>query len=400
MLLFKYVGPESAEKVLQCASKLSIRFGLPKSYNDPYELFLEPDQPLESEDERAFYSHFLGSVAEAPVACFSKRPDSVVMWAHYGREGAGICLAFDEDALLDQFPYAFVGDIAYSEGPAKISADLIKFAYTTAKRRHTLRLLEIGHRAAYFIKRTDWQYEAERRIVVTPDAVENRSGILLGNVDPAALRYIILGPKAGPEVEKLCRDRAKSWGVPLIQLRIGARTYAPFFTGPDMPAGVWFGSGFDKAAAVCKDCGEPASLTESGKCQWCDIDEGVKEDASRHSLLSLTLANGIDKGIPLAFDGLVPRGSLTIAWKGPLHYKSGEEIRVGDRVFSHGKPAEVEAVSRNPYDPNPEVAFHVSRYGPGVVISASAVPRCTFIREEQLVEDTALVFVSRATKQV
>jgi hypothetical protein len=310
MLLFKYVSPDATAKVFERASELSIRFGLPKTYNDPYELFLEPDPPLEDEEQRAFYNYFLGEVVEAPVACFSKRPDSVVMWAHYGREGAGICLAFDEDALVDQFPIAYVGDITYSDGPAKVSSGIVEHAFTTGKGRHTLRLLEIGHRAAYFMKRSDWQYEAERRVVVTPDALEDRTGVLLGKVSPEALRYIILEPKADPAVKKLCQERSREWGVPLIELRIGSRTFAPFFTGADMPAGTWSGADFEKVADVCGECGEPANLSESGKCQWCDIAKEAKDSAPRRSALTMYLSLGIRKGIPLVFDGMEPRGHL------------------------------------------------------------------------------------------
>jgi hypothetical protein len=310
MLLFKYVSPDAAAKVFERADELSIRFGLPKTYNDPYELFLEPDPPLQDEEQRAFYNYFLGKVVEAPVACFSKRPDSVVMWAHYGREGAGICLAFDEDALVEQFPIAYVGDIEYSDGPGKVPSWVVEHAFTTGKGRHTLRLLEIGHRAAYFMKRTDWQYEAERRVVVLPDAVEDHTGLLLGKVSPEALRYIILGPKADFAVKELCQARAREWGIPLIELRIGSRTFAPFFTGPGMPAVTWSNSDFAKVADVCGECGEPANLSESGKCQWCDITKEIKESAPGRSSLTISLNLGIRKGIPLAFDGMEPRGRL------------------------------------------------------------------------------------------
>src|ERR1700733_13230580 len=190
MLLFKYVSPDAAPRVFESADELLIRFGLPSTYNDPYELFLEPDRPLESEEQRAFYDYFVRKVVEAPVACFSRRPDSVVMWAHYARETTGICLAFDEDALVNQLPVAWVSDIEYADGPATIEAEIINYAYVTGKRRHTFRLLAIAHRAAYFRKRIDWQYEAERRIVVPPDAVEDHNGVLLGKVKPEALRYI------------------------------------------------------------------------------------------------------------------------------------------------------------------------------------------------------------------
>ncbi len=326
MLLFKYVSPDSVSKVFENANELSVRFGFPKSYNDPYELFLERDPPLENEEQRAFYSYFLGNVVEAPVACFSKRPDSVVMWAHYGREGAGICLAFEEDSFVNQFPLAYVGDITYSSGPAKVPSGIISYAFTTAKRRHTLRLLEIGHRAAYFMKRDDWQYEAERRVVVSPDAVEDRKGILVGKISPKVLRCIILGQKVDPAVRVLCQERAENWRVPIIELRIGSRTFVPFFTGAGTPAVTWSGVDFENVADVCEQCGEPANLSESGKCEWCDIDEEAKQSAGGRSLLSISLYHGIDKGIPLAFDGMEPKGRLVVVSKRQSSGDTVEEL--------------------------------------------------------------------------
>jgi hypothetical protein len=46
----------------------------------------------------------------------------------------------------------------------------------------------------------------------------------------------------------------------------------------------------------------------SDRCEWCDISPDLRVSAPRRSLLTLTLAYGIDEGIPLAFDGLSPRG--------------------------------------------------------------------------------------------
>jgi hypothetical protein len=98
--------------------------------------------------------------------------------------------------------------------------------------------------------------------------------------------------------------------VPLIELRIGSRSFTPFFTAQDMPAVIWSGADFEKAARVCAECEEPAELLESSKCQWCDISEEAKDSAPRRSLLTLSLSEGIDKGIPLEFDGMEPRGHL------------------------------------------------------------------------------------------
>ena len=46
-----------------------------------------------------------------------------------------------------------------------------------------------------------------------------------------------------------------------------------------------------------------------------------------------------------------------------LRYRSGEEIKKGDRVLFHGNPAEIELVSTDPNDP--EQAWHVSEFGGG-----------------------------------
>lgn len=310
MLLFKYVGPDSVSKVFECDGEVAIRFGLPKTYNDPYELFLEPDPPLENEDERAFYDYFLGRVLEAPVTCFSRRPDSVVMWAHYGREGAGICLGFDEETLVDQFPIVYVGDVEYADEPATIDSELVTYVSTTGKRRHTLRLLEIAHRAAYFRKRTDWRYENERRMVVPSDAVEDRGGVLIGRVAPSALRYIILGPNVNDAVLQTCEACNQQHGVPLLRIRIGARTYTPFFTGASSTVATWSGDDFLAAGEVCRHCGEPANVLEDGSCRWCDISEEARLSAPHRSLLAISLHLGVDEGLPFVFDGMEPRGRL------------------------------------------------------------------------------------------
>jgi hypothetical protein len=310
MLLFKYVSPDATPKVFEGADEILVRFGLPHAYNDPYELFLQPDRTITSEEERAFYDYFLGKVVEAPVACFSRRPDSVVMWAHYGRDGGGVCLALDEDAFIAQLPVAFVGDIDYTDGPATIDSGYIRHAFMTGKRRHTFFLLAHAHRAAYFRKRIDWQYEAERRVVVIPDAVEDRNGVLLCRVKPEALRYIILGPRTTPTLKELCAASAQRWNVPLLELRIGARTFTPFFTHADTTPSVWTGEDFEAVQAVCGTCGEPANLSDAGLCEWCSISEKARIEGPRRSMLTATLAMGIDEGIPLMFQGMEPRGHL------------------------------------------------------------------------------------------
>lgn len=78
-----------------------------------------------------------------------------------------------------------------------------------------------------------------------------------------------------------------------------------------------------------------------------------------------------------------------------LRYRSGEEIRKGDRVRFHGNPAEIEKVSCDPEDPDPDVAWHLKEFGGGVLILDPLVSGRTFIPSDQLDEDEDLEFVSR-----
>ena len=78
-----------------------------------------------------------------------------------------------------------------------------------------------------------------------------------------------------------------------------------------------------------------------------------------------------------------------------LKYRSGEEIKKGDRVLFHGNLAEVQLVSCDPNDPDPEVVWHIKEYGGGVLISDPIVSGCTFIPKDQLEEYEDLEFVSR-----
>jgi hypothetical protein len=65
-----------------------------------------------------------------------------------------------------------------------------------------------------------------------------------------------------------------------------------------------------------------------------------------------------------------------------LKYRSGEEIRKGDRVLFHGNPAEVELVAVDPNEP--EHAWHVQERGGGVMILDHMVSGRTFIATDQL----------------
>jgi hypothetical protein len=78
----------------------------------------------------------------------------------------------------------------------------------------------------------------------------------------------------------------------------------------------------------------------------------------------------------------------------PLKYRSGDEIKKGDRVLFHGNEAKIELVARDPDDP--EESWYVSEYGGGVMVSDPLVSGRTFIQAGSLAEYEDLVYVSRA----
>lgn len=315
IVIFKYLGPQGAAKALEQGDSVSLRFGLPRAYNDPYELFLQPSRSLVTEELRAFYEFFFGRVVQAPVSCFSLRPECVPMWAHYAREGAGVVLGFDEDALAEHFALAYFADVEYSDVPASIDAGMIDWAFTTGKRRHAIQLLASAHRAAFFRKRLEWQYERERRLVVATNEVSDVGGLLLAAVSPTALRFLILGPSSEPQMRERCEWFSAKYGVPLLEFVVGRRSYEPIFREAGGAVRRWNGAEFEQVRSACTACSEPAEdLDGAGRCVWCRIDDEVRQRAAKRSMLAATLYFGLDRGLPLEFDGLSPKGRDAATW--------------------------------------------------------------------------------------
>ena len=76
----------------------------------------------------------------------------------------------------------------------------------------------------------------------------------------------------------------------------------------------------------------------------------------------------------------------------PFTYRSGKEIKRGDRVLFHGEPGEIEFVA-NPLVRDPETEWHVKEFGGGVGIIEPKHFGRAFLSEPGTYED--LIFVSR-----
>ncbi len=77
-----------------------------------------------------------------------------------------------------------------------------------------------------------------------------------------------------------------------------------------------------------------------------------------------------------------------------LRYQSGEDIRKGDCVLFHLRPAEIELVACAPDDP--ATTWYAEEFGGGVLIREPNDPNLTFVSADQLPEYQDLEFVSRA----
>jgi len=77
-----------------------------------------------------------------------------------------------------------------------------------------------------------------------------------------------------------------------------------------------------------------------------------------------------------------------------LKYRTGEEIKKGDRVRYNRNPATIELAATTPGDE--ETDWYVQEYGGGVMILEPAVFGRVFIGADGIDEDEDLEFVSRA----
>lgn len=76
----------------------------------------------------------------------------------------------------------------------------------------------------------------------------------------------------------------------------------------------------------------------------------------------------------------------------PLVYRSGEEIRPGDRVLFHGEPAQIEFVLDGEHNPDD---WPAEDYGRGVMVAEPKVFGHAFLPEDTLATSEDLEFVSR-----
>jgi len=279
------MGTRVAGMALSESGLCSFCCSLPKEFNDPYELFMTIDYKQEAE-LLAFYRDAIGKLPQLPTTCFSKAPDVVPMWAHYGHDHRGVVLEVDEAMLNDAIPELIFGDIDYLEEPSAKILGLLHRAHGTCKPRHTYFLQGGVFSAAYFTKHTCWSYENERRVIAKKSIVTEREGLTLLVVPASCVTAIISGCRTSPDDLISNRELAANVGCNHYEMRIGRSEAKPFFIDADGEPHEFTGEAIEPCDSGCAQCGEPTAA-EEGLCPWCAINDSDEANAASMNPMNL-----------------------------------------------------------------------------------------------------------------
>jgi Protein of unknown function (DUF2971) len=291
--LYKYFAPQLAESALS-GNGATLKFSLPTEFNDPYELFLTVDHDSPPAT-LAFYDEVIGEITGMPTTCFSRNPDVVPMWAHYGQNGEGFAIEVDEDLLCAQLgDSCVVEDVDYRDTRAEGLAESLARAQVRQKPRDVYFLRNRVYWAAYFTKATCWSYEKERRVVLNDsDDLVRTNGISLLPIPKNCITAIILGASIDAATQSKLRSLATLIGCTVYECRIGRNNITPFFLASNGSTYVFADGKISPAAKVCQTCREPQK--EGDRCSWCRIEEADRETAAANNPWRLLDATGLLK---------------------------------------------------------------------------------------------------------
>jgi len=309
--LYKYLPPDVFTRMFRGrAGQVALKCNFPKNYNDPFELFLSLNGQTSDDEVIAYYQDILGEIPQMPISCFSRRPDIVPTWAHYGREHRGFVVELDEQKLSDAVTRAYIADVRYSGTSGTVDLASVEWAATTLKPRHTFFAQSAAFRSAYFTKNRCWSYELERRLVVDPENVATQDGIMLLHLPQDCVSAIISGTRTTKRELVAHRKLAGQLGCRHYQLMIGRSTCKPYFVGTGAAAFCFSNRAIRPAEFVCGSCSEPIA-SDADECSWCAVDDNMRADAAMKNPLRMLHRFGIESGYGFAFAGLRQIGTKT-----------------------------------------------------------------------------------------
>ena len=166
------------------------------------------------------------------VCCFSKRPDSILMWSHYADEFKGVCIEWDRSVLSGD-----LHDVSYAR--QKPTFDILKaikilLGYALAGqdpdinnpvfRRMVLELL--------VTKGSDWSYENEIRWIVQRDELFPgkfdllERGRAICHLDISLPKKVLLGERMSEQDEADIRSLCSDIGCEVVKTKTGDTEFA------------------------------------------------------------------------------------------------------------------------------------------------------------------------------
>ncbi|ARP64270.1 hypothetical protein A9K65_013420 [Mesorhizobium sp. WSM1497] len=196
------------------------------------------------------------------IACFASETDNLPMWSHYADGLRGFCIVFDEAAVINVKPEAFILDVAYQDVPPRVDTFVYAVAYdqedyhamaieeteSEIKRGDTssevwlepykgaleeaLVTMRGMWKDVFATKPSEWKYENERRLLT--DALREGKEPVLRPYPPEAVKEIIIGERmpAGYRDRLLEIIRARLGDRPVRTARRSTDRYAIFIDDP------------------------------------------------------------------------------------------------------------------------------------------------------------------------
>lgn len=166
------------------------------------------------------------------IARFSREAANLLMWSHYADGLRGLCLEFDEQALLATDENAQIMDVNYARSPGYIDAfecalchDQLWFFDMSWEEtgdeswlEYKPRLWDIIRRnlvSAFATKPIEWSYEKECRLILQ----RQPEGPVLHAYPQGALRRVIVGQRSTQEDRARLRQALAAAGieVPVVE---------------------------------------------------------------------------------------------------------------------------------------------------------------------------------------
>lgn len=203
--LYHYTSFETGMKIILSQTLL---FGRVSDLNDINELYRPIQSPqvgfenwVEADKLRDEYQQI--SLTEDTK--YRMGFDIPAMWGHYASKGTGVCIVFDQDALLSKIPKNCKSKAITYRKEINPNLEVVR----TAKGK-----VKIKEFNTLFIKSSDWKYEQEYRIIVHSDS-SDRVKLPINDTMMAVIMRDVIDEKQHCQSDKF-KMLSKIWDPHLI----------------------------------------------------------------------------------------------------------------------------------------------------------------------------------------